>query len=38
LLYKMIFSNKFEGQGKSTYPLSANATVLSITPRLLVTR
>ncbi len=28
----------FWGQGKSTYPLSANANVLPTTPRLLVTR
>jgi hypothetical protein len=26
------------GLGKSTYPLSANANVLSVTPRLLITR
>jgi hypothetical protein len=28
----------FPGQGKSMYPLSANANVLSVTPHLLVTR
>ncbi len=33
-----ILADNILGQGKSTYPLSVNANILSATPRLLVTR